>query len=69
MPYFHFTYKDNEVILTPEIITDIKKQLSTQVKEISFLELIKTFKAVDVSPKQMVKFFKKIKEELTENDE
>ena len=64
MSYFYFDYKGTKVILDPETIIDIRRQLEPQVKDILFLELVRTVRAVGVSPRNLVVFFKKIKEEM-----
>ena len=60
MGYLRFAYNDREVILTPDIIKDIRRQLSPQIKEISFGELVETIEALGISPKNMIDFFRKV---------
>ena len=66
MNYFHIKYEDKEKILTPELISDFRKQLEPQIKEISFIGLIQTVNACGVSPKNMIAFAKKIREGMKE---
>ena len=63
MEYFHFIYKEVDVILDPDTIKSIKEQLDPQIHEISFSALVQTIKATCISPRNIVDFFKKIKEE------
>jgi hypothetical protein len=58
--YLKFIYEDKEIILTPEVIRDIRKQLEPQIKEIPFGVLIETVEASGLSVKNLVDFFKKI---------
>ena len=60
--YLKFKYKDTEVELTPEVIKDIRNQLTPQIKEIPFGELIETVEAAGLSAKNIVAIAKKIKE-------
>jgi len=46
--YPKFIYDDKEIVLTPEAIRDIRKQLEPQIKKIPFGALIETIKASDL---------------------
>ena len=58
--YLKFIYEDKEIILTPEVIRDIRKQLEPQVKEIPFGVLIETVEASGLSVKNIVDLFRKV---------
>jgi hypothetical protein len=58
--YLKFIYEDKEIILTPEVIKEIRKQLEPQIKEIPFGVLIETVEASGLSVKSLVDFFKKL---------
>jgi hypothetical protein len=58
--YLKFTYEDKEIILTPEVIKEIRKQLEPQIKEIPFGVLIETVDASGLSVKSLVDLFKKV---------
>ena len=58
--YLKFIYEDKEIILTPEVIKEIRKQLEPQIKEIPFGMLIETIEASGLSVKNVEDFFKKI---------
>lgn len=60
--YLHFKYHDTEVELIPEVIRDIRQQLAPQIKEMPFGELVETVKAAGLSPRNLIAFFKKVKE-------
>ena len=60
--YLRFKYKDIKVELTPETIRDIRQQLAPQIKQIPFGELMETIEAAGLSAKNLVTFFKKVKE-------
>ncbi len=57
--YLKFIYEDKEIILTPEVIRDIRKQLEPQIKGIPFGVLIETVEASGLSVKNLVNLFKK----------
>ena len=58
--YLKFIYEDKEIILTPEVIRDIRKQLEPQIKEIPFGVLIETVEASGLSVKNLIDLFKKV---------
>ena len=58
--YLKFKYKDTEVVLTPETIRDIRQQLTPQVKQMPFGELIETIEAAGLSTKNLLAFFTKV---------
>ena len=58
--YLKFTYEGKEIILTPEVIKEIRKQLEPQIKEVPFGILIETIEASGLSVKNLLDFFKKI---------
>ena len=58
--YLKFIYEDKEIILTPEVIRDIRKQLEPQIKEIPFGVLIETVEASGLSVKNLIDLFKKL---------
>ena len=58
--YLKFIYEDKEIILTPEVIRDIRKQLEPQIKEIPFGVLIETIEASGLSVKNLIDLFKKV---------
>ena len=58
--YLKFIYEDKEIILTPEAIRDIRKQLEPQIKEIPFGVLIETIEASGLSVKNLIYLFKKV---------
>ena len=60
--WFHFTYKDIDVVLDPETIKDIREQIGQQLKEIPFYALLQTVKAAGLSPRNLVALFRKGKE-------
>jgi len=60
--YLKFKYKDIDVVLTPETISDIRQQLAPQIKQMPFGELIKTIEVTGLSAKNLVALFKKGKE-------
>ena len=62
MMYLKFKYKDTEVVLTPETIRDIRQQLVPQIKQMPFGELIEMIEAAGLSTKNLLAFFKKVKE-------
>lgn len=59
--YLKFRYKDTEVELTPKTISDIRQQLTPQIKQIPFGELMETIEATGLSPKNLLAFLKKVK--------
>ena len=61
MMYLKFKYKDTEVVLTPETIRDIRRQLVPQVKQMPFGELVETMEATGLSTKNLLALFKKDK--------
>jgi len=58
--YLKFIYEEKEIILTPEVIRDIRKQLEPQIKEIPFGVLIETIEASGLSVKNLIDLFKKV---------
>ena len=56
--YLKFTYEDKEIILTPEVIKEIRKQLEPQIKEIPFGVLIETVESSGLSVKNLIDLFK-----------
>lgn len=60
--WFRFKYQDTEIELTPEAIKDIRKQLTPQIREIPFGNLVETVRALGLSPRNVVTLFKKMKE-------
>jgi len=58
--YLKFTYEDKEIILTPEVIKEIRKQLEPQIKQIPFGVLIETVEASGLSVKNLIDLFKKV---------
>jgi len=58
--YLKFTYEDKEIILTPEVIKEIRQQLEPQIKEIPFGILVETIEASGLSIRNLIDFFKKI---------
>ncbi len=58
--YLKFIYEDKEIILTPEVIKEIRQQLEPQIKEIPFGMLIETIEASGLSVKNIKDFFKKV---------
>jgi len=58
--FYAWCRKDKEIILTPEVIRDIRKQLEPQIKEIPFGVLIETIEASGLSVKNLVDLFKKV---------
>ncbi len=58
--YLKFIYEDKEIILTPEVIRDIRKQLEPQIKEIPFGVLIETVEASGLSVKNLIDLFRKL---------
>ncbi len=58
--YLKFIYEDKEIILTPEVIKEIRKQLEPQIKEIPFGVLIETVEASGLSVKNLIDLFKKV---------
>jgi len=58
--YLKFTYEDREIVLTPEVIKDIRRQLEPQIKEISFGALIESIEASGLSVKNLIDLFRKI---------
>ncbi len=58
--YLKFIYEDKEIILTPEVIRDIRKQLEPQIKEIPFGVLIESIEASGLSVKNLIDLFKKV---------
>ncbi len=58
--YLKFTYEDKEIILTPEVIKEIRKQLEPQIKKIPFGVLIETVEASGLSVKNIIDLFKKV---------
>ena len=69
--YLHFTCKDKagntvEIVLTPEIIKDIRQQLQPQIKQMPLSEIVETIEAFGISPKSALDFFtKKVKLDVT----
>ncbi len=69
--YLHFTCKDKngntvEIVLTPEIIKDIRQQLQPQIKQMPIGVVIETIEAIGISPKSALDFFtKKVKIDVT----
>ncbi len=59
--YLKFIYEDKEIILTPEVIRDIRKQMEPQIKEIPFGVLIETIEASGLSVKNLIDLFKKVR--------
>ncbi len=59
--YLKFIYEDKEIIMTPEVIRDIRKQLEPQIKEIPFGVLIETIEASGLSVKNLIDLFKKVR--------
>jgi len=57
--YLKFIYEDKEIILTPEVIRDIRKQLEPQIKEIPFGTLIETVESSGLSVRNLIDLFKK----------
>ena len=60
--YLKFKYEDTEVVLTPETIRDIRQQLTPQIKQMPFGELIETIEAAGLPARTVIDFFKKVKE-------
>jgi len=60
--YLKFKYKDTEVVLTPETIRDIRQQLTPQIKQMPFGDLIKMVEAAGLSTKNLLALFKKVRE-------
>ena len=58
--YLKFIYEDKEIVLTPEVIKDIRRQLEPQIKEISFGALIESVEASGLSVKNLIDLFRKI---------
>ena len=58
--YLKFIYEDKEIVLTPEVIKDIRGQLEPQIKEISFGALIESIEASGLSVKNLIDLFKKV---------
>ncbi len=58
--YLKFIYEEKEIILTPEVIRDIKRQLEPQINEIPFGVLIETIEASGLSVKNLIDLFKKV---------
>jgi hypothetical protein len=58
--YLKFIYEEKEIILTPEVIRDIRKQMEPQIKEIPFGVLIETIEASGLSVKNLIDLFKKV---------
>jgi hypothetical protein len=58
--YLKFVYEDKEIVLTPEVIKDIRRQLEPQIKEIPFGVLIETIEASGLSVRNLIDLFKKI---------
>ena len=58
--YLKFIYEDKEIVLTPEVIGDIRKQLEPQIKEISFGALIESVEASGLSVKNLIDLVKKV---------
>ncbi len=58
--YLKFTYEDKEIILNPEVIKEIRKQLEPQIKKIPFGILIETVEASGLSVKNLIDLFKKV---------
>ena len=58
--YLKFIYEDKEIVLTPEVIKDIRRQLEPQIKEISFGALIESGEASGLSVKNLIDLFRKI---------
>ena len=69
--YLRFACKDKsgntvEIVLTPEIIRDIRQQLQTQIKQMPIGEVIETIEAAGLSPKNLLDFFtKRVKIDVT----
>ena len=62
MAYLKFDYQGTEVILTPDTIRDMRRQLIPQLKSIPFGELAQSIDAAGLSVKNLVALFKKVKE-------
>ncbi len=66
-----FTCKDKtgntvDIVLTSEIIKDIRDQVQPQIKQMPVGEIIETIEALGLSPKTVVDFFtKKVKFDIT----
>ena len=58
--YLKFIYEEKEIILTPEVIRDIRKQMEPQIKEIPFGVLIETIESSGLSVKNLIDLFKKV---------
>ena len=58
--HLKFIYEEKEIILTPEVIRDIRKQLEPQIKEIPFGVLIETIESSGLSVKNLIDLFKKV---------
>ena len=58
--HLKFIYEEKEIILTPEVIRDIRKQLEPQIKEIPFGVLIETIESSGLSAKTLIDLFKKV---------
>ena len=65
--YLKFIQEDKEIILTPEVIRDIRKQLEPQIKEIPFGVLIETVEASGLSVKNLINLFKKVCQAVNSN--
>ena len=65
--YLKFIYEEKEIILTPEVIRDIRKQLEPQIKEIPFGVLIETVEASGLSVKNLIDLFKKVCQAVNSN--
>jgi hypothetical protein len=58
--YLKFIYEEKEIMLTPEVIRYIRKQLEPQIKEIPFGVLIESIEASGLSVKNLIDLFKKV---------
>ncbi len=58
--FYAWCRKDKKIILTAEVIRDIRKQLEPQIKEIPFGVLIETIEASGLSVKNLIDLFKKV---------
>ena len=62
MAYLKILIGNTEIELTPEVIGSVRQQLSLQIKQIPFGELIETVEASGLSLKNLIALFKKVKE-------
>ncbi len=59
--YLNFRHEDIQIVLSPEVIKDIREQLTPQVKKMTFGELVETFEATGLSARNIVALFGKAK--------